>query len=145
MKSSARWNGWASLRQFNIRFRFGRLGNYTLWCRAKLLTKCRHHRFKMVVIGILRRIDLVPEESHWSLGAPGVEGSHTSKLISESVDGLAIPCTRRRGAVTLVVPMVSAAATGVVEVIVADSEATPSNAEQRLVLLSPSVVAVRGR
>jgi hypothetical protein len=81
----------------------------------------------------------VPSTLSLPLQALAVAGSHTSKLIVESVDGLATPWTRQKGAVTLVVPMVAAAATAVAAVIVAISEATPSSAVQ-----SPGLTAATG-
>src|SRR4051794_16783728 len=59
-----------------------------------------------------------------------VGGSQTSNLISESLLGRAVPCTRQNGTVTAAPPMVAGAVTESAAVIVEESEVTPSSALQ---------------
>src|SRR3954449_5742361 len=57
--------------------------------------------------------------------AVAVGGSQTSNLISESVLGRAVPCTRQNGTVTATPPIVAGAVIASAAVMVDESDVTP--------------------
>src|SRR5712664_3681428 len=71
-----------------------------------------------------------------------VGGSHTSNLISESCDGLAVPCTRQNGTLTAAPPTVAGGVTIAADVIVDASGVTDVNwAQLKPAWLAPDAPA----
>jgi hypothetical protein len=75
--------------------------------------------------------------------AATVAGSHTSNLISESDDGLAVPCTRHRGTVSATPLIVAGGVTIVADVIVDGSGVTDVNCAQvKAASLAPDAAVI---
>src|SRR5437773_12570899 len=71
-----------------------------------------------------------------------VGGSHTSNLISESNDGLAVPCTRQNGTLTAAPPIVVGAVTIVADVMLDASGVTDAKlAQLKAARLAPDAAA----
>src|SRR5881392_272828 len=71
-----------------------------------------------------------------------VGGSHTSNLISESNDGLAVPCTRQNGTLTAAPPIVVGAVTIVADVMLDASGVTDAKlAQLKAAWLAPDAAA----
>ena len=74
--------------------------------------------------------------------AAAVGGSHTSNLISESNDGLAVPCTRQNGTLTGAPPIVVEAVTIVADVMLDASGVTDAKlAQLKAAWLAPDAAA----
>src|SRR5882762_6553344 len=75
--------------------------------------------------------------------AAAVGGSHTSNLISESCDGLAVPCTRQNGTLTAAPPIVAGGVTSAAEFIVDASAVTDVRLAQSSAAFAAPDAAVR--